>query len=266
MACTGLGDALPHACRPTGRGVGKTAVPCGDDTGGSDTPERSGKWHITDEATLGEAVVLVLQEHRVDGLLSVTWEKQVEQTTRYVGRGRGAVHREKRGSQNIRSHITQSARQADTIAALRQRFGWKAFVTKAAPPRWSLQEAVVCYRHAYRGERLFHRLKSRVHIAPLCVKLNDHIEGLTELLTLGVRVLMVMEWVLRRSLQTDQTTRPGLHPDKKTRTTNKPTAERILRACADMSLTIIKNATGEVILRRLTPLSGLQEDILQRLG
>jgi len=48
--------------------------------------------------------------------------------------------------------------------------------------------------------------------------------------------------------------------------TDKPTAERILKAFADMSLTIIKHATGEDILRRLTPLSGLQEDILQRLG
>jgi len=33
-----------------------------------------------------------------------------------------------------------------------------------------------------------------------------------------------------------------------------------------VSLTIIKNAAGEEILRRLTPLSGLQEDILQRQG
>ena len=48
--------------------------------------------------------------------------------------------------------------------------------------------------------------------------------------------------------------------------TDKPTAERILQAFADISLTIIKHAAGEDILRRLTPLSGLQEDILQRLG
>ena len=48
--------------------------------------------------------------------------------------------------------------------------------------------------------------------------------------------------------------------------TDTPTAERILQAFAAMSLTIIKNADGEDILRRLTPLSGLQEDILQRLG
>jgi hypothetical protein len=31
-------------------------------------------------------------------------------------------------------------------------------------------------------------------------------------------------------------------------------------------LTIIKNGAGEEILRRLTPLSGVQEAILQRLG
>jgi transposase len=231
------------------------------------TPPRGrGKRHITDEATLLEAIDRVLTEHRVDGLLSVTWEPQVEQTTQYVGRGRGSVHREKRVRQKTRSHITHIARQADTIAALRQRFGWKAFVTNAAPKRLSWQEAVLCYRNEYRVERIFNRLKSRVHIAPLFVKLNDQIEGLTYLLTLGVRVLTVMEFVLRRSLQTDQTKLPGLHPEHKTKMTDKPTAERILQAFADVSLTIIKHAAGEEILRRLTPLSGLQEDILQRLG
>ena len=129
-----------------------------------------------------------------------------------------------------------------------------------------MQEAVLCYRHAYRVERIFNRLKSRVHIAPLCVKRNDPIEGLTYLLTLGVRVLTVMECVLRRSLQTDQTHLPGLHPEHKKKMTDKPTAERILKAFADISLTIIKTAAGEEILRRLTSLSGLQEDILHRLG
>ena len=153
------------------------------------TPPRGrGKRHITDEATLVEAITLILTTQRVDGLLSVAWEKQVEQTTQYVGRGRGAVPREKRVIQKIRSHITHIARQEDIIAARRQRFGWKAFVTNAGHTWLSLQDAVLCYRNAYRVERLFNRLKSRVHIAPLFVKLNEHIEGLTYLLTLGVRV------------------------------------------------------------------------------
>ena len=231
------------------------------------TPPRGrGKRQMTDEATLVEAIGLVLKEHRVEGLLTVTWEKQVEETTQYVGRGRGAVHREKRVSQRTRYHLTNIARQEETIAACRQRFGWKAFVTNAGQTRLSLQEAVWCYRHEYRVERIFNRLKSRVHIAPLFVKRNEQIEGLTYLLTLGVRVLTVTEFVLRRSLAHAQVGLLGLHPENKQKQTDQPTAERILKAFANISLTIITNAAGENILRRLTPLSGLQEDILQRLG
>jgi transposase len=153
------------------------------------TPPRGrGKRQITVEATLMEAIAVVLQEHRVDGLLSVAWEKQVEQTTQYVGRGRGSLSREKRVMQKTRYHITHIARQEATIAARRQRFGWKAFVTNAGPERLSLRDAVLGYRNEYRVERLFHRLKSRVRIAPWFVKLHEQIEGLTSLLTLGVRV------------------------------------------------------------------------------
>ena len=117
-----------------------------------------------------------------------------------MGRGRGSASRGTRVIETVRYHITRIARHGDHVAALTQRFGWKAFVTNAVPTRLSLQDAVLCYRNEYRVERIFHRLKSRVHIAPLFVKLNDQIEGLTYLLTLGVRVLTVMEFVLRRSL------------------------------------------------------------------
>ena len=59
---------------------------------------------------------------------------------------------------------------------------------------------------------------------------------------------------------------PRFAPRAQAKITDKPTAERILKAFAGVSLTIIKNAAGEEILRRLTPLAALQEDILQRLG
>jgi transposase len=231
------------------------------------TPPRGrGKRQITEEATLLEAIDHVLKDHRVDGLLSIAWEKQVERTTQYVGRGRGSASRQKRVIKKSRYHITRIARQGDKIAELTQRFGWKAFVTNAVQTRLSLQDAVLCYRNEYRVERIFNRLKSRVHIAPLFVKLNDQIEGLTYLLTLGVRVLTVMEFVLRRSLQNVQANLPGLHPENKRKMTDKPTAERILKAFRAVSLTMITNLAGEEILRRLQPLSELQEEILQRLG
>ena len=62
--------------------------------------------------------------------------------------------------------------------------------------------------------------------------------------------------MLRRSLQTDHAKLPGLHPENKTKMTDQPTAERLLQAFADVSLTIIKHAAGEDILRRLTPCQG----------
>jgi transposase len=231
------------------------------------TPPRGrGKRQITDEVALVEAIALVLKTHRVEGLLSVAWEKQVERHTRYLGRGRGSANRPQRVVEQTRYHITRIAREDNKIAGLRQRCGWKAFVTNARPTRLSLEEAVLCYRNEYRVERVFNRLKSCLHIAPLFVKLNDQIEGLTSLLTLGVRVLTVTEFVLRRSLEQAQATLPGLHPENKRKMTDTPTVERLLQAFVGVSLTIIQSAAGEEILRRITPLSGVQEAILHRLG
>jgi transposase len=183
-----------------------------------------------------------------------------------VGRGRGSTSREKRSIEKIRYQITRIVRQGDAIATLTGRFGWKAFVTNASRSRLSLKKAVLCYRNEYRVERIFNRLKSRVQIAPLFVKLNAQIEGLTHLLTLGVRMLTVMEFVLRRSLEKTGATLPGLHPESKQKRTDKPTAERILKAFAGVSLTVIKHAGGAELMRQLTALSPVQEEILHGLG
>src|SRR6266481_2871503 len=78
------------------------------------TPPRGrGKRQITDEATLVEAIALVLTAHRVEGLLSVAWDKQVERHTRYLGRGRGSASRQQRVIEQTRYHITRIARQED---------------------------------------------------------------------------------------------------------------------------------------------------------
>lgn len=111
------------------------------------TPARGrGKRQLTDEATLVAAIDRVLKEQRVEGLLSVAWERQGEQQIAYVGRGRGSAKRAQRVREHIRYHIIRIAREEDPIADLTARFGWKAFVTNATPPRLSLAEAVLCYR------------------------------------------------------------------------------------------------------------------------
>ena len=167
---------------------------------------------------------------------------------------------------NIRSHLTCIARQEGPIAARIQRLGWKALVTNAAQKRLSLADAGWCSRNAYRIERMLNRLKSRVQRAPLLVTRDDPIEGLTYLLTWGVRVLTVLEFVLRQSLQNDHTHLAGLHPEHGQKLTDTPPAERILNAFPEVSRTLLKTVAGEDILPRLTPLSALQQAILHRLG
>jgi len=96
---------------------------------------------------------------------------------------------------------------------------------------------------------------------------DDQVQGLTHLLMLGVRVLTLVEFTVRRLLQQDTATLAELHPENRNKRTEKPTAERLLKAFSAISLTIIKDAaTGREVTRWLTPLSSVQQDILQRSG
>jgi hypothetical protein len=100
----------------------------------------------------------------------------------------------------------------------------------------------------------------------LFVKRDDQIEGLTYLLTLGVRVLTVMEFTLQRSLQREQASLAGLHLENCNKCTDKPSAERALKAFFKVTLTIMTDGEGRDIGRWLTPLSAVQQDILYQLG
>ena len=213
------------------------------------------------------ASCICARHHRLKHLLlQIAYVKQTECHTQYVGRGRGSAERDQRVIEKVRDHITDLTRDEERIGDLKARFGWKAFVTNAPATRLSWADAVWCDRHEYRIERIFNRLKSRLHFAPMFVSREDQIQGLTYLLTLAVRVLTVMEFTLRRSLQKDQATLPGLHPENRHKGSDKPTAERVLKAFSKVTLTIIKDTAGREVDRWLTPLSSVQQDILRRLG
>ena len=137
--------SVPPACHQQAAGLEERLPPYGDSPRPTTPPRGRGKRQIADEATLVETIDRVLQDQRVDGLLSVTWEKQVEQTTNTWVEV-DAVHREKRVVRKALYHITRISRQKDTIANHCQRFGWKAFCfIMRGQKRRSLQEAVLCY-------------------------------------------------------------------------------------------------------------------------
>jgi len=169
------------------------------------TPARGrGKRQITEETQLLEAIETITKKHRVTGLITVEYEKETEQKIQDIGRGRGSKNRDSKIREKLRYQVTRVVRNEAKIAATKERFGWKAFVTSAVKTSLSLPEAILHYRNEYRIERIFNRLKNRLNIAPLFVKRDDQITGLTHLLSLGVRVLTLLEFVVRQSLENDQ--------------------------------------------------------------
>ena len=230
------------------------------------TPPRGrGKRQIEDEETLVAAANTILHNHRVEGLLSYTFERQVEQRAKYIGRGRGAAGRPQEVVERVRYQITAVERDEAAIEALQQTFGWRAYVTDLPVEQLSLVEAVLTYREEWQIERGFHRLKGApLSIAPLFVKRDDQVTGLIHLLSIAVRLLTLIEFVVRRALKREQGQLVGLHAENPKKGTDKPTTERLLKAFSGINLTVIQ--FPDRVVRHVTPLSPLQEHILTLLG
>ncbi|MDM8526172.1 transposase [Desulfococcaceae bacterium HSG8] len=206
-----------------------------------------------------------MKKHKVTELLRYEYEKETESRTKYVGRGRGSSDREKEVVVKIRYQITAVIRDESRIEKEKERFGWRAYVTDIPKERPTLSDAVKCYRKEYRIESVFRRLKSRMNASPLYVRRDDQIRRMTCLLTLGVRVLTLTEFVVLRSLKNDNAALGGLHPENRRKETDRPAAERLLKAFSDITLTVIKTTDGRVT-HHLTPLSEVQKEILRRAG
>lgn len=230
------------------------------------TPPRGpGRRQITDEAQLKEAADAILKTRDVEGLLHYEYERQVEQETRFVGRGRGGPDRPQRTIERVRYQITAVTRDEAAIAARKQPFGWRAYVTNASAAHLPFAHAILTYRQQHIAESDFGMIKGApLSISPMYVKRDDQIAGLTHLLTLAVRLLTLIEFVVRRQLQTNQEELIGLYVQNARKGTAKPTAKRLLRAFNNITLTIVD--FPDRLLRYLSPLTPLQVRILELLG
>jgi transposase len=225
-----------------------------------------GKRQCHDQAALAAAIASVLARHGVSELLTVHWERHETLETRYVGRGRGGPQRPTRTAVQVRYLITRVERNATAIAARQSRLGWRVQVTNAPADRLSLPQAVLHYRGGWSLERDFHHLKDLpLGLSPLFVWKDDQLTGLTRLLTLALRLLTLLETQVRRGLEQAQATLTGLYEGTPTRSTERPTGKRILKAFARARLTLTEVETGTAPSWYLTPLSALHEQLLRYL-
>jgi transposase len=224
-----------------------------------------GKRQIQDETELVAAAEAVLKAHDVEGLLGYTFERQEKRQTKYLGRGRGSPERPKQEIVTLRYQMTAIVPRQEAIAALQKTFGWRTYVTDAPAEQLTLEQAVLTYREEWLIERGFHRLKGvPLSLNPLFVKRDDQVVGLTHLLSLAVRFLTLIEFVVRRKLKQNQEKLVGLIENNPKKGIDNPTTERLLKMFDNITLTIVQ-LPGQNI-RHLPALTPVQIRILELLG
>jgi transposase len=224
-----------------------------------------GKRQITEEAALLKAAEAIVRTHHLQGLLTYTFERQERVQVGYVGRGRGSATRPQKVTTTVRYQITGVLENVEAIERARAELGWRAFVTDVAQEELSLAEAVLVYKDEWLIERGFHRLKGvPLSLNPLFVKRDDQVCGLIHLLSLAVRVLTLIEYVVRRGLAVAGGSLVGLHLENPKKASTSPTTERLLRAFSKVTLTLVH--LPDRVLRHVTPLTPLQVQILELLN
>lgn len=217
-----------------------------------------------DREALERKAQAILSRQGVRAFLTVEILQQMSQHQRYVGPGRPGPHRPTRKVEQQTLQVSVS-QQAETIAEAEAWAGWRIYLTNVPAARLSLLQAVQTYRGQWQPERGFARLKGRpLAAASVYLRQEDHIRGLMVLLGIALRVLTLVEFVVRRELQARGETLAGLYEGNPQRQTDRPTTERLLRAFEGVTLYGYQRA--EQVAYQITPLTPLQRRILALMG
>jgi transposase len=219
---------------------------------------RRGKPRPRDVPSLLQVVEAIVARYTVVGLLQVTAHEQVQE--RPLRR-----YRDRPAGQAVARALSVSAAVDDlAVAQAKRRLGWRVYATNA-PATVGLEQAVLAYRDAHLIEGGFGRLKGQpLSLTPLFLHRDDHVTGLIRLLSIGLRLLTLVQHVVRQQLAAQALTLAGLSPGNPARSTARPTTEALLAAFRYLTLTIVTSADARLL--HLSPLSPLQTQILALLG
>jgi len=218
-----------------------------------------GKKRFETVSALRQAVVAIAQGSGVANLL---WFRLTQHVTpRPVRTYRGQPAR----VDHDRHATVEVCVDEAALEAAVHRLGWRVYGTNQPVESLSLEQAVLAYRNEYQVERSLGRLKGQpLSLTPMYVQRDDHATGLIRLLSIALRVLTLLEFVGRRQLAAEGTKLAGLYAGNPQRETDRPTAERLLEAFEDITLTLVKGL--QQTARYMTILSPLQLRILELLG
>lgn len=219
---------------------------------------KQGKTRFTEIEPLRQAVEEIIHQQAVEGLLVLQYTEQVQER-----------HVRKYGSRpaEIRSERQVSVAVQKDETALQEtvrRLGWRVYGTNRPQAELTLEKAILAYREEYLVEHNFGRLKGKpLSLTPMYLEDDQRATGLIRLLSVGLRVLTLLEHVARSRLGETGEKLRGLYAGNPTRATDRPTTETMLRSFKDIFLSLV--VLGEHTYCHLTPLSALQQKILNLL-
>jgi transposase len=206
----------------------------------------------------------ILEQYHVVDYLQVTWTPHATQKKRYLKRGRHGPNSPFEMVTTTTFRLT-ARRQPEAIETFNRLAGWRLYATNVPAQRLDLTGAVACYRGQWQPERSFHRLKgATLAIRPLLLRSDTRICGLLGVLVIALRALTLFELVARRSLEQQAEPLRGLYAGNPKRATEQPTTERLLKAFD--GLTLYRLSDGQTTWYEVTPLSALQQRILELVG
>jgi len=216
-----------------------------------------GKKRYTDRVAFETTVEAVLKRYKVESLLTLRIEEEVDhRAVRAYGDKPARIDLQRR-------FWVAFSRDETALKARLALLGWRVYATNHQG--LTLEQAVWAYRNQYVLERSFGRLKGQpLSLTPMYLQREDHATGLVRLLSLGLRVLILVEFVVRRQLAAEEASLAGLYAGNPKRATARPTAELLLQAFASITLTVVVLPEGRYY--HLTPLTTLQQRILGLLG
>ena len=210
-----------------------------------------------DEEELRAAVESILKRYDLVGLLAVDY-CVATQTTRkraYLGRPAQDV--------TVVTATVSTARAATAYDNTVRCLGWRVFVCNDT--ELGLGEAELAYREEYIVEHGFNRLRGKIlGLTPLYLTSTTRIKGLIRLLSIGLRVLCLVEFTVRKALQEQGEKLDGIYAGNPKRATVRPTTEMMLRAFVGICLVTVD--FGGTNWRSVSPLNTVQSRILALLG
>jgi transposase len=219
---------------------------------------KQGKKLHRDQDAMQQAAEAILKRHRVSGLLKTTIEELVEaRAVRAYGDRPASVRVERELSLSV--EVDEQAVK-ETV----RWFGWRVYATNQPEESLALSKAVLAYREEYLVERGFGRLKGKpLSLTPMFLQSDERATGLIRLLSIGLRILTLIEFQVRQHLAEQKEKLAGLYAGNPKRATQRPTAEALLEAFKGITLAVV--TIGDQIHHHLTLLSELQKNILNLL-